>query len=77
MTPSPAEPSGDLRHLAPDMGPARCPNCGESQNVAQGAFDPAREPFGPLNCMVCGHTFTRREFQAGIRHLCAERRSER
>lgn len=66
------EPAGPL---APGMGPARCPECGERQNVAQGEFDPAREPFGPLNCMVCGHTFTRREFVAGLAH--GERRSHR
>ncbi len=75
MNAPPTESAGDLRRLAPGMGPARCPNCGESQNVAQGEFDPAREPFGPLNCMVCGHTFTRREFQSGLAR--AERRSER
>ena len=75
MTSSPSESSEDPGRLTPGMGPARCPNCGERQNVAQGEFDPAREPFGPLNCMVCGHTFTRREFQAGL--LRAERRSER
>ncbi len=75
MPPSTHDPSATLDRLAPGMGPARCPNCGERQNVAQGEFDPAREPFGPLNCMVCGHTFTRREFQAGLSR--AERRSDR
>jgi hypothetical protein len=57
------------------MGPARCPRCSERQNVAQGHFDPAREPFGPLNCMVCGPPFTRREFLDGL--AAAERRSDR
>jgi hypothetical protein len=64
-TPSP-EASGESRHLAPAKGPARCPNCGERQNVAMGEFEPEREPFGPVHCMVCGHAFTRQEFRAGL-----------
>ena len=66
MTPSSPEPSNDTRHLSPGMGPARCPNCGERQNVALGEFEPAREPFGPVHCMVCGHAFSRREFRDGL-----------
>ena len=74
MPPAPHDTSGDPGRLAPAMGPARCPNCGERQNVAMGEFDPAREPFGPVHCMVCGHTFTRQEFRDGI--AAAGRRSD-
>ena len=75
MPTSPAVPETRQPLLGPEMGPARCPDCGERQNVAVGEFDPNREPFGLVHCMVCGHTFTRREFQAGLSR--AERRSDR
>jgi len=61
-SPSHAGPS----HLDAGKGHARCPECGERQNVATGEFDPAREPFGPLHCMVCGHAFTHGEFVSGL-----------
>ena len=61
-----ASPEPAPRLLRPGMGPSRCPDCGERQNVAVGEFDPNREPFGPLHCMVCGHAFTRGEFLAGL-----------
>lgn len=31
-----------------------------------GRFDPVNEPFGPVTCMVCGHDFTRAEYEAGL-----------
>ena len=74
MASSTLDASGELGRLGPAMGPARCPRCGERQNVAMGEFDPRREPFGPVHCMVCGHTFTRQEFREGL--PAAERRSE-
>lgn len=65
--PRPADaPESAPCHLGPDLGPACCPDCGERQNVAVGEFDPKREPFGPVHCMVCGHEFTRGEFAAGL-----------
>ncbi len=64
-TPPAAAEAGPCR-LGPKMGPARCPDCGERQNAAVGEFDPDREPFGPVHCMVCGHVFTRGEFRAGL-----------
>ncbi len=47
--------------------PIPCPQCGESQNKSTGGFDPLQEPFGPIECMVCGHAFTREEYFAGLR----------
>ena len=66
MTPSAPDVSNGSPHLSPGLGPARCPKCGERQNVAMGVFEPKREPFGPVHCMGCGHAFSRREFQAGL-----------
>lgn len=66
MSPQADTPEATLRRLGSEMGPARCPDCGERQNVAVGEFDPKREPFGPVHCMVCGHLFTRKEFGAGL-----------
>ena len=66
MTPSSPDTSFGSRCLSPGMGPARCPNCGERQNVAMGEFEPEREPFGPVHCMVCGHAFSRQEFRDGL-----------
>lgn len=47
--------------------PVSCPRCGEAQNKFAGGFDPLREPFGPVECMVCGHAFSREEYFAGLR----------
>ena len=66
MTPSSTDTSADSGPMSSAKGPARCPNCGERQNVAAGEFAPEREPFGPVHCMVCGHTFSRREFRDGL-----------
>ena len=46
--------------------PVACPVCGESQNTLPGAFDPDRQPFGPVHCMVCGHQFSAHEYQSGL-----------
>ncbi len=57
----------------PDIVPVPCPRCGEAQNTCEGGFDPGKEPFGGVNCMVCGHVFTadeyRRRAAARIAHL--------
>jgi hypothetical protein len=66
MTPSSPDTSVGSRYLSLGMGPARCPNCGERQNVAMGEFEPERQPFGPVHCMVCGHAFSRQEFRDGL-----------
>lgn len=66
MNPLSPDTSSEPRHLSPGMGPARCPNCGERQNVVMGEFEPEREPFGPVHCMVCGHAFSRQEFRDGL-----------
>ncbi|MEL0107543.1 MAG: hypothetical protein ACO3MW_08075 [Rhodospirillales bacterium] len=47
--------------------PIPCPDCGEAQNKSTGQFDPFQEPFGPMECMVCNHAFTREEYFAGLR----------
>ncbi len=57
--------------------PVRCPNCGKRQNAIPGGFDLDREPFGPVRCMVCRHTFSREEYLAGLQSAEAERRSVR
>ncbi len=49
-----------------DLYPVACPRCGEAQNSLPGAFDPDRNPFGPVSCMVCGHEFSREEYLAGL-----------
>lgn len=66
MSPHADAPEAARRRLGSDLGPARCPDCGERQNVAVGEFDPKHEPFGPVHCMVCGHKFTRNEFSSGL-----------
>ena len=38
-----------------------------------GGFDPDRDPFGPVNCMVCGHEFSREEYLAGLAQVAAQR----
>jgi len=52
--------------MSDDIYPVPCPQCGESQNVTPGGFDPVAEPFGPATCMVCGHAFSRDEYLAGL-----------
>ncbi len=45
--------------------PVGCPRCGQRQNRTPGGFNPDREPFGPVQCMACGHPFTRDEYHRG------------
>lgn len=45
-----------------NIPPVRCPGCGQRQNRFGTAFDPDAEPFGPVDCMVCGHAFEREEY---------------
>jgi len=52
--------------MATKLLPIACPVCGECQNSMPGRFDPTSEPFGPVTCMVCGHAFTRAEYEAGL-----------
>lgn len=63
--------------MANKILPVPCPRCGESQNVTPGGFDPDREPFGPVSCMVCGHRFTADEYRAGLAHRLSEREGGR
>lgn len=53
--------------------PVFCPRCDEAQNTLPGKFDPDREPFGPVGCMVCGHEFSREEYLAGLANETARR----
>ena len=57
--------------------PVACPQCGESQNRAPGGFDPDREPFSPVYCMVCGHAFTADEYRGGLVQAIREVRERR
>ena len=56
-----------------DIVPVPCPRCGEAQNTCEGDFDRSAEPFGEVNCMVCGYVFKadeyRRRAAARIAHL--------
>lgn len=47
--------------------PVPCPKCGEAQNTTPGNFDPNDEPFGPVNCMVCGYEFMQVEYLRGLK----------
>lgn len=38
-----------------------------------GGFDPDRDPFGPVSCMVCGRDFTRDEYVAGLGRVASRR----
>jgi len=50
--------------MSDQIPPVRCPKCGQRQNRFGSAFDPMAEPFGPVDCMVCGHPFDRDEYLA-------------
>ncbi|MEQ8194943.1 MAG: hypothetical protein RIB59_10685 [Rhodospirillales bacterium] len=52
--------------MALKLVPVSCPRCGEAQNKSAGGFDPHKAPFGPVECMVCGHAFSREEYFAGL-----------
>lgn len=58
--------------MAGPILPVPCPKCGERQNTLRGGFDPDREPFGRVSCMVCGHAFTAEEYRAGLALARAE-----
>ena len=51
-----------------NLVPIPCSNCGESQNKFSGEFDPFQMPFGLVECMVCGHKFSREEYFSGMRN---------
>ena len=57
--------------------PVPCPVCEEKQNVTPGDFDPDREPFGPVQCMVCGHEFTPGEYKSALHQALRDRESRR
>ncbi|MEK9724187.1 MAG: hypothetical protein VW405_12010 [Rhodospirillaceae bacterium] len=46
--------------------PVTCPMCGESQNTMFGGFDADGLPAGQVNCMVCGHAFSREAYLRGL-----------
>ena len=49
-----------------ELVPVACPACGELQNILPGGFDPDKEPFGPVVCMVCRRPFSRAEYMNGL-----------
>ena len=49
-----------------ELFPVPCPQCGESQNVTPGGFNPDASPFGPVICMICGRAFSCDEYLAGL-----------
>ena len=49
-----------------EIYPVACPICGESQNTLPGGFEPYSASFGPVNCMVCNHQFSKPEYLAGL-----------
>ncbi|PPR77813.1 MAG: hypothetical protein CFH06_01085 [Alphaproteobacteria bacterium MarineAlpha3_Bin5] len=50
-----------------ELIPVNCPSCGEAQNTMPDGFDPRLEPFGPVECMVCGHNFSQDEYLKGLK----------
>lgn len=52
--------------MTTNLRPVPCPRCGQAQNTMPGGFDPEREPFGPVRCMVCGHEFSPEEYRRGL-----------
>ena len=52
--------------MAREIVPVMCPACGESQNILPGDFNPDKEPFGPVSCMVCQRPFTQPEYLSGL-----------
>jgi hypothetical protein len=57
--------------------PVPCPECGEKQNRTPGDFDPDREPFDPVHCMVCGHQFTAGEYKGALHRALGELEARR
>ena len=57
--------------------PVPCPECGEKQNHTPGDFDPDREPFGPVACMVCGHQFISGEYKSALQQALREQEARR
>ena len=49
-----------------ELFPVPCPQCGESQNVTPGGFNPDANPFGPVICMICGRAFSYDEYLTGL-----------
>ena len=49
-----------------EIVPVRCPECGESQNILPGNFDPQFSPFGPVSCMICSRNFSQTEYLSGL-----------
>tara|TARA_R110000868_G_scaffold178273_1_gene417863 strand:- start:261 stop:476 length:216 start_codon:yes stop_codon:yes gene_type:complete len=60
--------------MARELYPVSCPQCGEAQNVMPGGFDPDRDPFGPVTCMVCGNNFTRDDYMTGLAQATIRRK---
>ncbi|MAY68560.1 MAG: hypothetical protein CMM77_15710 [Rhodospirillaceae bacterium] len=60
--------------MAKELYPVPCPQCGEAQNVMPGGFDPDRDPFGPVTCMVCGNNFARDDYLDGLARATARRK---
>jgi hypothetical protein len=50
-----------------EIVPVDCPSCGERQNILPGEFDPEKEPFGPVSCMVCNREFNQSEYLNGLK----------
>ncbi len=63
--------------MAKSLYPVPCPRCDEAQNVLPGGFDPDQAPFGPVTCMVCGHTFSSEEYRQGLADIAAKREAAR
>ena len=63
--------------MAKSLYPVPCPRCDEAQNVLPGGFDPEQAPFGPVTCMVCGHSFTQDEYRQGMAEIAAKRNAAR
>jgi hypothetical protein len=57
--------------------PVPCPVCGEKQNRTPGDFDPDHEPFGPVECMVCGHQFTPGEYKSALHQALGDQEEGR
>jgi len=58
--------------MSKDIVPVPCPRCGEAQNTCEGGFDPYAEPFGLVDCMVCGYLFEADEYRSRMAVRIAE-----
>ena len=58
--------SGANDNMADNLLPVACPDCGECQNTMDGGFNADGLPAGAVNCMVCGHKFSRQEYLQGL-----------